>query len=105
MVFARKRWIEDRMLSYGFHKTKKIYTLEKPFLNGDFKAILSVTLKGQVMGKVIDSMPQDEYYQLRQEAANGPYVNKVRSAYAALLTDIANACCGDVLLPRLRPTG
>ena len=97
MVFARKRWIEDRMLSYGFHKTKKIYTLEKPFLNGDFKAILSVTLKGQVMGKVIDSMPQDEYYQLRQEAANGPYVNKVRSAYAALLTDIANACCGDVL--------
>ena len=42
-------------------------------------------------------MTQDEYYQLRQEAANGPYVNKVRSAYAALLTDIANACCGDVL--------
>lgn len=97
MVFARKRWIEDRMLSYGFHKTKKIYTLEKPFLNGDFKAILSVTLKGQVTGKVIDSMTQDEYYQLRQEAANGPYVNKVRSAYAALLTDIANSCCGDVL--------
>lgn len=97
MVFARKRWIEDRMLSYGFHKTKKIYTLEKPFLNGDFKAILSVTLKGQVTGKVIDSMTQDEYYQLRQESANGPYVNKVRSAYAALLTDIANSCCGDVL--------
>ncbi|WP_370851048.1 MmcQ/YjbR family DNA-binding protein [Megasphaera sp.] len=96
-VFARKRWIEDRMLSYGFYKTKKIYTLEKPFLNGDFKAILSVTLKGQVTGKVIDSMTQDEYYQLRQESANGPYVNKVRSAYAALLTDIANACCGDVL--------
>lgn len=96
-VFARKRWIEDRMLSHGFYKTKKIYTLEKPFLNGDFKAILSVTLKGQVTGKVIDSMTQDEYYQLRQEAANGPYVNKVRSAYAALLTDIANACCGDVL--------
>ena len=85
------------MLSYGFYKTKKNYTLEKPFLNGDFKAILSVTLKGEVTGKVIDSMTQDEYYQLRQEAANGPYVNKVRSAYAALLTDIANACCGDVL--------
>ena len=96
-VFSRKRWIEDRMLSYGFHKTKKIYTLEKPFLNGDFKAILSVTLKGQVTGKVIDSMTQDEYYQLRQEAANGTYVNKVRSAYPALLTDIANACCGDVI--------
>lgn len=96
-VFSRKRWIESKMLAYGFHKANKTYILEKPFLDGDFKTVLSVTPKGQVTGKVIDSMTQDEYYQLRQEAANGPYVNKVRSAYAALLTDIANACCGDVL--------
>lgn len=97
MVFARKRWIEDRMLSYGFHKTKKIYTLEKPFLNGDFKTVLSVTPKGQVTGKVIDTITQDEYYQLRQETATGPYVNRVRSAYRSLLTDIADSCCSDVL--------
>ena len=96
-VFARKRWIEDRMLSYGFHKTKKIYTLEKPFLNGDFKTVLSVTPKGQVTGKVIDTITQDEYYQLRQETATGPYVNRVRSAYRSLLTDIADSCCSDVL--------
>lgn len=96
-VFARKRWIEDRMLSYGFYKTKKIYTLEKPFLDGDFKTVLSVTPKGQVTGKVIDSMTQDEYYQLRQETATGPYVNRVRSAYRSLLTDIADSCCSDVL--------
>lgn len=31
-VFARKRWIEDRMLSYGFHKTKKFIPLKNPFL-------------------------------------------------------------------------
>lgn len=97
MVFARKRWIEDRMLSYGFHKTKKIYTLEKPFLDGDFKTVLSVTPKGQVTGKVIDTITQDEYYQLRQETATGPYVNRVRSAYRSLLTDIADSCCSDVL--------
>ena len=53
-VFSRKRWIESKMLAYGFHKANKTYILEKPFLDGDFKAILSVTLKGQVMGKVID---------------------------------------------------
>ena len=96
-VFSRKRWIESKMLAYGFHKANKTYILEKPFLDGDFKTVLSVTPKGQVTGKVIDSMTQDEYYQLRQETATGSYVNRVRSAYRSLLTDIADSCCSDVL--------
>lgn len=96
-VFSCKRWIESKMLVYGFHKANKTYILEKPFLDGDFKTVLSVTPKGQVTGKVIDSMTQDEYYQLRQETATGPYVNRVRSAYRSLLTDIADSCCSDVL--------
>nr|WP_248289357.1 MmcQ/YjbR family DNA-binding protein [Megasphaera elsdenii] len=85
------------MLAYGFHKANKTYILEKPFLDGDFKTVLSVTPKGQVTGKVIDTITQDEYYQLRQETATGPYVNRVRSAYRSLLTDIADSCCSDVL--------
>lgn len=96
-VFSRKRWIESKMLAYGFHKANKTYILEKPFLDGDFKTVLSVTPKGQVAGKVIDTITQDEYYQLRQETATGPYVNRVRSAYRSLLTDIADSCCSDVL--------
>ena len=96
-VFSRKRWIESKMLAYGFHKANKTYILEKPFLDGDFKTVLSVTPKGQVTGKVIDTITQDEYYQLRQETATGPYVNRVRSAYRSLLTDIADSCCSDVL--------
>lgn len=96
-VFSRKRWLESKMLAYGFHKANKTYILEKPFLDGDFKTVLSVTPKGQVTGKVIDTITQDEYYQLRQETATGPYVNRVRSAYRSLLTDIADSCCSDVL--------
>lgn len=96
-VLSRKRWIESKMLAYGFHKANKTYILEKPFLDGDFKTVLSVTPKGQVTGKVIDTITQDEYYQLRQETATGPYVNRVRSAYRSLLTDIADSCCSDVL--------
>ena len=44
-VFSRKRWIESKMLAYGFHKANKTYILEKPFLDGDFKTVLSVTPK------------------------------------------------------------
>lgn len=96
-VFARKRWIESKMLAYGFHKTNETYILEKPFLDGNFKAILSVTSKGLVTGNVIDRMTQDEYYQLRQETSDGAYVHTVRSAYLSLLKEIATSCCGDVL--------
>lgn len=96
-VFSRKRWIESKMLAYGFHKANKTYILEKTFLDGDFKTVLSVTPKGQVTGKVIDTITQDEYYQLRQETATGPYVNRVRSAYRSLLTDIVDSCCSDGL--------
>lgn len=65
LVFARKRWIESQMLAYGFQKIRNTYILEKPLLDGDFKTTISVTSKGAVTGNVIDSMTQDEYYQLR----------------------------------------
>lgn len=97
LVFARKRWIESQMLAYGFQKIKNTYILEKPLLDGDFKATISVTSKGTVTGTVIDAMTQDEYYQLRQEQATGAYVHTVRGAYISLLKDIAASCCRDVL--------
>lgn len=96
-IFARKRWIESKMTAYGFQKVKDSYILEKPFMGGDFKAVLSVSTKGKIVGKVIDQMTLDEYYQLRQEASDGAYVHTVRNAYASLLQDIAAGCCQDVL--------
>ena len=84
-IFSRKRWIESKMTAYGFHKVNDIYTLEKTFLDGNFKAIFSVNTKGEITGKVIDQMTLDEYYQLRQEEANGAYVHTVRTAYVSCL--------------------
>lgn len=95
-IFARKRWAEDKMKVYGFRKKNNTYILEKPFMNGDFKAVLSIDDKDQLTGKVIDQMTQDDYYQLYQEDATGAYVSTVRAAYLALLEDIATACCYDV---------
>ena len=96
-IFARKRWIKSKMLAYGFRKTKDSYTLEKAFLDGIFCAVLSVDANGTLTGSVRDQMTQDDYYQLRQETADGAYVHTVRAAYAALLKDIAAFCCHDVL--------
>lgn len=96
-VFARKRWVPEKMRAFGFRPVGDGYVLERSFLDGDFKAILSVTEKGAVTGRVIDAISQDDYYQLRQKNATGAYVNTVRAAYAQLLEEIAAACCQEVL--------
>ena len=96
-VFARKRWGPEKMRAFGFRPVGDGYVLERSFLDGDFKAVLSVTEKGAVTGRVIDAISQDDYYQLRQKNATGAYVNTVRAAYAQLLEEIAAACCQEVL--------
>lgn len=96
-VFARKRWVPEKMRAFGFRPVGDGYVLERSFLDGDFKAILSVTEKGAVTGRVIDAISQDDYYQLRQKNATGAYVNTVRAGYEQLLEDVAAACCQDVL--------
>lgn len=96
-VFVRKRWVPEKMRAFGFRPVGDGYVLERSFLDGDFKAVLSVNGKGAVTGRVIDAISQDDYYQLRQKNATGAYVNTVRVAYAQLLEDVAAACCQDVL--------
>lgn len=97
IAFARKRWDKEKMIAYGFQKIDNDYVLEMPFLNGDFKASLSVTDQGHFEGRVIDQMTQEDYYQLHQTNAAGAYVSTVRTAYLALLKDVADTCCREVL--------
>lgn len=96
-VFTRKRWVLEKMLAFGFQQVGDDYVIERSFLNGDFEAILTVTEKGMVTGRVIDAISHEEYYQLRQKNATGAYVNTVRAAYEELLEAVAAACCQDVL--------
>ena len=79
-IFTRKRWVLKKMLAFGFQQVGDDYVLERRFLNGDFEAILTVTEKGMVTGRVIDAISHEEYYQLRQKNATGAYVNTVRAA-------------------------
>ena len=97
MIFQKKHWRVEKMVSYGFQNVKNRYVYETPFLNGDFKAILSVTPDGNVQGQVIDEMNGEEYAQIRQKGACGEYVQEVRHSYEALLMQIAKACCDEKL--------
>ena len=60
-VFTRKRWVLEKMLAFGFQQVGDDYVIERSFLNGDFEAILTVTEKGIVTGRVIDAISHEEY--------------------------------------------
>lgn len=96
-VFERKRLILDKLVKYGFHKIASEYLYETDFMDGDFYAIITISEKGIITGKVVDVMNEEEYAQLRMENLNGVYIRSVRSEYEKLLNKIADACCTDVL--------
>lgn len=94
-VFRCKRFVNNRLLEYGFEESETGYYYSAEFMDGDFRAELTVTSSGELRASVIDLMNEEEYVQLRFPAFDGAYVNMVRSAYESLLEDIALNCCDD----------
>ena len=90
------RFDAERMEAYGFIRMGTGYVLEKDFMDGDFTAAVTVTESGQVRGRVLDNMNDEEYLQLRMPNYMGSYVNTVRAAYEEVLMDIAEHCCSEV---------
>ena len=95
-IFSRMRFDTERMESYGFARKGTGYVLEKDFMDGDFTAVVTVNESGQVRGRVLDNMNDEEYLQLRMPNYTGAYVNTVRAAYEEVLRDIAESCCSEV---------
>lgn len=96
-IFERKRFVSEQLLKYGFQKKADGYVYETDFMEGEFHAIITVSEKGSVVGKVIDVMNNEEYAQLRMERLNGAYIGQVRKEYEKLLNKIAETCCTTVL--------
>ena len=96
-IFGRKRFLTDALEKSGFVLTDGSYRRDNDFLDGEFRASLSVDREGRLTGVVTDNMTGEEYFQLRVEGLEGSYVNSVRAAYEELLQSVANDCCRDVL--------
>ena len=86
-VFKRTNVNFKKLENYGFKKVENNYLLEKRFLSDDFEAIITITNKGIVSGKVIDLQVDEEYTNIRTEMT-GEFVNKVRDGYRDILIDI-----------------
>lgn len=95
--FGFKRFIPEKLTVFGFLKTPQGFVYERDIMNGDFRAMITVSDDGKFTGKLIDNMNNEEFRRFNTEAPAGAYVSSVRSAYEQLLYEIADNCCGTVL--------
>ena len=95
-IFKRAKINKNALAQYGFRQLKGTWTLERPFLNGDFKAVITVDSKGHFLGNVYETATEDEYLPLRVEHMDG-FANTVRHAYINTLKDIKEKCCHENL--------
>jgi len=93
--FSRRRFVPEKMLTFGFMTDGGAYVYRADIMGGDFSAVISVC-GGDVSGKVIDNMNDEEYVRFRTDEQCGAYVSTVRASYEELLEKIADECCRDV---------
>ena len=91
-VFERHQPDGKRCEAYGLQRAGDVWRLERTFLDGAFRAVVTIDATGQVTGEVIDTMTNEEYLPLRLKNPAGSYVYGVRYAYEELLRGIAEAC-------------
>ena len=91
-IFKRAEISKNALAQYGFRQSKGCWTLERPLMNGDFKAVISIDGAGHISGTVYEIATEDEYLPLRVESMDG-FAGEVRNAYIEILKDIKEKCC------------
>ena len=91
-IFLRKTADFKKLKNYGFKKTGTRFLFSKNFMQDEFKAEISIDLKGKLSGKVIELETEEEYLPIQVESYIRAYVGSIREAYLAILNDIAEKC-------------
>lgn len=60
-VFERKKPDFEKLAEFGFQKDKEGYHYSQLFMDGDFRADISISLERNVFGRVFDTAAGEEY--------------------------------------------
>lgn len=66
-------------------------------MDGDFRADISISLEGNVFGRVFDTAAGEEYLPVHVPYQTGAFVNMVRARYVEILETIGAGCFTDRL--------
>lgn len=91
-VFKNKVPLWGKLLSFGFVFDENSYVYSCQIVDNQFDLIVCVIPSGQVQTKVIDLATGDEYTLHLVQNAVGSFIAKVRTAYLAVLQEIADNC-------------
>lgn len=84
------RW--DTLLDFGFVQIQDTFSYSESFMDGDFEARIRILADGQVWGQIWDLGVSEPYLGHLVTVARGSYVNQIREAYGAILTQVASKC-------------
>ncbi|MBO6281001.1 MAG: MmcQ/YjbR family DNA-binding protein [Alphaproteobacteria bacterium] len=82
----------SRLEKFGFVKSDGKWTYDELFMDGDFRAAVTITPQGSVTGTVFDTSAEDEFLPLRVENMEG-FAGEVRTEYQKILENIKVNCC------------
>lgn len=91
-IFKQAKIDLTRLSAYGFTKSDIGWVYEKNFMNGDFKALITIDAQSNLSGEVYELSTNDVFLPLRVETMGG-FANNVREAYISILNDIKEKCC------------
>lgn len=90
--FKRKSPVFEALIPYGFTQEDDTYCYQESFMEGDFKALITIKSSGQLSARVIDTDLGEDYLPLRNDRQQGVYVGQVRQAYLELLGRLSAVC-------------
>ncbi|MBO4317571.1 MAG: MmcQ/YjbR family DNA-binding protein [Mailhella sp.] len=92
-IFDKAVPLPSMLAAHGFRQDGNGgFSGSQTFLDGTFRADMTISPDGGVEGKVFDTETGEEYAPVHVEEGRGAFVGAVREAYAALLRGIAETC-------------
>ena len=91
-IFRSYHPIKERLIEYGFECFKDIFTYSINFHNNEFKALITISEKGEVNFKVIELAFNEEFTQINNDSYKGQYIGEIREKCRDILLDIRNKC-------------
>ena len=90
-IFARKKLVPDKLISYGFESKENHYQYTTAIKNGEFLLTVHIGENGMTDTNLVEQ-ESGESYVLYKTSASGAYVGEIRAAIEHVLRDIAENC-------------
>ena len=91
-IFQRLLVDFNKVAKYGFKESNNQWFYTREFMDGAFKAIVTIDKKGIISGNVYETEIDDVFLPLRVKSMSGEYITKVRLEYKQILQDIKVHC-------------